>query len=64
MAPYKCGACMVQGVGDECWYCGSRSIQRTDLSVLKGYHHHDPNLQYCHIGPHRIYFEDVDGIQG
>ena len=64
LLPYKCGACQVQGIGDECWYCGSRSILRQGLSTLNGYHHHDPNRTHTFVGPCRIDFEDVDGIQG
>ena len=30
--PYVCGACKVQGVGDHCWYCGSRSITRNGVT--------------------------------
>lgn len=31
-APYRCPACQVQGVGDECWHCGTNAIVRTGLS--------------------------------
>jgi len=27
---YKCPACQVMGVGDECWYCGTNAIIRSN----------------------------------
>lgn len=45
--PYRCPACMVQGVGDACWYCGmTEGLKRHSVSYPVSGHHHSPGLTH------------------